>query len=60
MDKDAYWDTFLGSGSVADYLKFKEIQRDETTNPSESVQAVVGQKEAARTRAEVKNNAGFY
>lgn len=39
MKEISYWDQFMSSGKVEDYLKFKEQTKDSSSSKGESVSA---------------------
>ena len=39
MKEISYWDQFMNSGKVEDYLKFKEQTKDSSSSKGESVSA---------------------
>lgn len=39
MKEISYWDQFMNSGKIEDYLKFKEQTKDNSSSEGESVSA---------------------
>lgn len=61
MEKDVCWASFMASGSVADYLAFKQKEQDEIKRISQSseLRGAV-QKKTEEICNRVEHNAGFY
>ena len=60
MEKDEYWETFMTSGSVADYLRFKQSERDGIKQIPQDTDLRAVREEAGGFRDRVEHNAGFY
>lgn len=60
MEKDVCWERFMVSGSVADYLAFKQKEQDETSHFSQGAKPRTAEKEPGGFGDRVEHNAGFY
>ncbi len=60
MEKNECWETFLMSGKVTDYLKYRQSDQNNLQSETENRGYAGMHSDSAESDNRVKHNAGFY